>query len=359
MKLRPGAVTDEAVKNQCKEGWTKLKTDLYSSAKYAGNPIISNGQQAGANSQAMVCKCHKIMVTRTVPIAEEEDARPVAIDTFVPNGRVEERWFRHFKKWIAQNKNSNANGDDDEEPSTSSSTITNQRPSSPLPNHWPKQQRDSYREFIRGNKTRMTRDKLTLLEAAGFELMSEDIRQKWSEERTDRLQQPKDDDGNHDENDASNKMKVKVIKSKKSACNFGFQIKWDKFGFYVSLECRAGRPMHKDHRRLTPQERLDRGYVQSSVAFSTLWSSTCEMADELGPEALKMLQGNFLAYRVWAMKLKVQQEEEAKKKRKFASYVRKHNAKRKKQEEAERYAEEEKEDEGPLLRSPRVGNRMV
>ena len=113
--------------------------------------------------------------------------------------------------------------------------------------------------------------------------------------------------------------------------------------------------MHKDHRRLTPQERLDRGYVQSSVAFSTLWSSTCEITDELGPEALKMLQGNLVAYRVWAMKLKAQQEEEAKKKRKFASYVRKHNAKRKKQEEAERYAEEEKEDEGSAAKKSKSG----
>ena len=39
-------------------------------------------------------------------------------------------------------------------------------------------------------------------------------------------------------------------------CNFALAVKWDKFGFYVELERRAGCPMHCNHPQLFDQNSL-------------------------------------------------------------------------------------------------------
>lgn len=72
----------------------------------------------------------------------------VTIDTFIPNGKVEEKWFKNFKKW----NNSNA---------TAAS-------SSPIPKNWVQEQRTHYRLLQQNKKTQMTHDRATLLESGGF-----------------------------------------------------------------------------------------------------------------------------------------------------------------------------------------------
>ena len=83
----------------------------------------------------------------------------VTIDNFVPNGKVEEKWFHNFKKWVYLNNPS------------SPDTFGFDPLSSILPKEWAKTQRGYYKEFEQGNKSPMTQDKVTLLEAAGFELV--------------------------------------------------------------------------------------------------------------------------------------------------------------------------------------------
>ena len=75
----------------------------------------------------------------------------VTIDTFIPKGKVEERWFKNFKKWNNSN-NSNASA----------------ASSSPIPNRWEQEQRAQYRLYQQNKKTQMTHYRATLLESGGF-----------------------------------------------------------------------------------------------------------------------------------------------------------------------------------------------
>ena len=72
----------------------------------------------------------------------------VTIDTFIPNGKVDEKWFKNFKKW----NNSNA---------TAAS-------SSPIPKSWEQEQRTQYRLLQQNKKPQMTHDRAKLLESGEF-----------------------------------------------------------------------------------------------------------------------------------------------------------------------------------------------
>ena len=79
-----------------------------------------------------------------------QSSPPPKIESFVPRGKAEERWLRNFNKW--------------------KSVVSEQRESthSPLPKNWVQDQRSQYRQLQQNNKSQLTRDRIALLEAAGF-----------------------------------------------------------------------------------------------------------------------------------------------------------------------------------------------
>ncbi|KAL9181589.1 hypothetical protein ACHAXT_010394 [Thalassiosira profunda] len=76
---------------------------------------------------------------------------------FMPKNKVDERWLRNFQKWTASQNHTN---DDN------AAALVGL---SPLPKKWARDQRAHYRRWMKEEKTNMTREKVALLEAAGFE----------------------------------------------------------------------------------------------------------------------------------------------------------------------------------------------
>lgn len=79
-----------------------------------------------------------------------QSSPPPTIKSFVPRGKVEERWLRNFNKW--------------------KTALSEQSESkhSPLPKKWVQDQRSQYRQLQQNKKSQLTRDRIALLEAAGF-----------------------------------------------------------------------------------------------------------------------------------------------------------------------------------------------
>ena len=99
-------------------------------------------------------------------VEQPQKRAAVTIDTFIPKGKIEERWFKCFKKW-----NNNTNNNTGGEGGTTESSATAAPPpppSSPLPASWVKEQRAQYKLLMQDKKSRMTNDRMTLLESAGF-----------------------------------------------------------------------------------------------------------------------------------------------------------------------------------------------
>mmetsp|Transcript_682 Transcript_682/g.1396 ORF Transcript_682/g.1396 Transcript_682/m.1396 type:complete len:550 (+) Transcript_682:29-1678(+) len=99
-----------------------------------------------------------LVVSETIQsvYSSSNDDRPrVTVDTFIPKGKIEERWFRNLKKWISSK---------DDLTSESSSTFS----SSPLPKRWAQDQRAQHRLLQQSKKSQMTQDRIDLLESAGM-----------------------------------------------------------------------------------------------------------------------------------------------------------------------------------------------
>ena len=79
-----------------------------------------------------------------------QSSPPTTIKTFVPRGKVEERWLRNFNKW------------------RTAVSEQSESKNSPLPKRWVQDQRSQYRQLQQNKKSQLTRDRIALLEAAGF-----------------------------------------------------------------------------------------------------------------------------------------------------------------------------------------------
>jgi hypothetical protein len=88
-----------------------------------------------------------------------------ALASFVPKGKVEERWFRNFKKWRC---NSSSTATTTNAPSLLAATPTMPSPTSPPPKLWIREQRVQYNLWKQDKNSKMTKERIDLLESAGF-----------------------------------------------------------------------------------------------------------------------------------------------------------------------------------------------
>jgi len=110
----------------------------------------TGGQEvkAGRKSKGM----SELVVGDTSSVVQQQQGDIVTVDTFITKGKVEERWFKNFKKWNSSNNNGEGENDS----------------SSPIPKRWEKEQRAQYRLLQQNKKTQMTKDRMKLLENSGF-----------------------------------------------------------------------------------------------------------------------------------------------------------------------------------------------
>lgn len=110
----------------------------------------TGGQEvkAGRKSKGM----SELVVGDTSSVVQQQQGDIVTVDTFIPKGKVEERWFKNFKKWNSSNNNGEGENDS----------------SSPIPKRWEKEQRAQYRLLQQNKKTQMTKDRMKLLQNSGF-----------------------------------------------------------------------------------------------------------------------------------------------------------------------------------------------
>ena len=88
-----------------------------------------------------------------------------ALASFVPKGKVEERWFRNFKKWRC---NSSSTATTTNAPTLLAATSTMPSPTSPPPKLWIREQRVQYNLWKQDKNSKMTKERIDLLESAGF-----------------------------------------------------------------------------------------------------------------------------------------------------------------------------------------------
>ena len=123
----------------------------YNKPKATTTKNMSTGGQevkAGRKSKGM-----SELVVGDSNAVQQQQGDIVTVDTFIPKGKVEERWFKNFKKWNSSNNN-NGEGENDT--------------SSPIPKRWEKEQRAQYRLLQQNKKTQMTKDRMKLLQNSGF-----------------------------------------------------------------------------------------------------------------------------------------------------------------------------------------------
>ena len=94
------------------------------------------------------------------------------VASFVPMGKVEERWFRNFNKWRCNSSSSTSSTTATTSPKKNASplvtTSTMPLPTSPPPKLWIREQRVQYNLWKQDKKSQLTKQRIDLLESAGF-----------------------------------------------------------------------------------------------------------------------------------------------------------------------------------------------
>ncbi len=99
-----------------------------------------------------------LIVAATTNNDTVDDAAAVASLLFVPVGKVEERWFRNFQKWRCNSSSL----------SSAIAVTANASTTSPPPKLWIREQRVQYNLWKQDKKSQLTKERVKLLESAGF-----------------------------------------------------------------------------------------------------------------------------------------------------------------------------------------------
>jgi hypothetical protein len=96
------------------------------------------------------------------------DTAVAVASSFVPVGKLEERWFRNFQKWRYNSFSSSST----KSPANTSTTLVAASvmppPTSPPPKLWIREQRVQYNLWRQDKKSQLTKERIKLLESAGF-----------------------------------------------------------------------------------------------------------------------------------------------------------------------------------------------